>query len=115
TVTSNDVNTMAPGSAFPLAAIYLAADNQGSPARVRAQITSNTAVNSVGGGSFDYPTFDGNGAHLVFIEAAGSGEEGQLVDTGAASANASAELTSTNTATVHTQGITLIPGPINMP
>jgi hypothetical protein len=114
TITNNDVNTMAPASSFPLAAIFLGADDQGSPARVRADITGNTAINSVGGGSFDYPTFDGNGAHLVFIEVGGAAE-GQLVDTPPASANATAQLTSTNTGTVFTQGITLIPGPISTP
>jgi hypothetical protein len=112
TVTNNNVDTMAPASSFPTAAIYLAADDQGSPARVRAVATGNTAVNSVGGGSFDYPTFDGNGAHLVFIEVGGAAV-GQLVGTGAD--NATAELMSSNTGTVFTQGITEIPGPISTP
>ena len=90
--------------AFPLAAIYVAADDQGSAARVRANITGNNARNSVGGPSFDYPTFDGSGAHLIFIEV-GGGAEGQLVDTAAASANADAQLTSTNTGSVFTSGM----------
>src|SRR5690606_448311 len=81
TLTNNDVDTMAPASSFPLAAIFVAADDQGSPARVRADITGNTAQNSVGGGSFDWPAFDGTGAHLIFIEAGSGAEEGQLVDT----------------------------------
>jgi uncharacterized repeat protein (TIGR01451 family) len=114
TITNNDVDTMAPGSSFPLAAIYLAADDQGSPARVRADITGNTAVNSVGGGSFDYPTFDGNGAHLVFVEVGGAAE-GQLVDVPPTSTDATAQLTSANTGMVFTQGITLIAGPVSTP
>jgi hypothetical protein len=114
TVTNNNVDTMAPASSFPLAAIHIGADDQGSPARVRANITGNTVLNSVGGGSYDYPTFDGSNAHLLFHEVGGAAE-GQLVDTGAASANANAQLTSTNTGTVYTNGISLIPGPINTP
>lgn len=114
TLTNNNVDTMAPGSSFPLAAIYVAADDQGSPARVRANITGNTAQNSVGGGSFDYPTFDGNGAHLVFVDVGGAAE-GQLVDTAPASANATAQLTSTNTGTAFAQDISLIAGPISIP
>jgi hypothetical protein len=117
-VSDNDVDTMAPASSFPLEAIYLGADNQGSPARVRAQITGNNARNSVGGGSYGYPTFDGNGAHLVFHEVT-PGAEGQLVDTGGASANALAELTAANPLTtparIYESGISLIPGPINTP
>jgi hypothetical protein len=114
TITGNSVDTMAPASSFPLAALFLGADDQGSPARVRANITGNTVGNSVGGGSFDYPTFDGNGAHLIFIEVGGAAE-GQLVDTPPLSADATAQLTSTNTGSVFAQGITLIPGPINTP
>jgi len=116
TITNNDVDTMAPASSFPLSAIYLAADNQGSPARVRANITGNNARNSVGGGSFDYPSFDGLGAHLIFIDVDGIGgpAEGQLVNT-TGSPNATAQLTATNTGTVYADGITLIPGPITVP
>src|SRR5690606_32819342 len=113
TLINNNVDTMAPNSGLPLSALYIAADDQGSPARVRARISGNTALNSVGGGSWDYPTFNGSGAHLIFIEAGSGAEEGQLVSAGAA--NATAELPATNTGTVYTQGITLIPGPITVP
>jgi hypothetical protein len=117
-ISNNDIDTMAPASSFPGEAFFLAADNQGSPARVRAQITGNNARNSVAGGSYGYPTFDGNGAQLVYIENVPTAD-GQLVDTGAASANALAELQTANPATTSTRiyqaGITLIPGPIVTP
>jgi VCBS repeat-containing protein len=118
TITNNDVDTQAPAAHFPLAAIYLSADNQGSPARVRAQITGNNARNTTGGGSFDYPTFDGNGAHLIFAEVT-AGAEGQLVDNAPASPNPLSELQSSNPATTATRiyelSTSLIAGPINTP
>ena len=64
TITNNTVTTDAPGATSPLAAIFLAADNQGSPARVRANITGNTVPAT---GTFDYPSFDGVAAHNSFL------------------------------------------------
>jgi hypothetical protein len=112
TVTNNDVNTQAAGGTFPLAAIAILADDQGSPARVRANISGNTAQNTVGGGSWDYPGFDGSSAHLVFVDVGGAAEA-QLVG---AAANATTQLTTTNPGAsgVYTNA-TLIAGPINTP
>ena len=96
---------------FPLAAFFLAADNQGSPTTVRADIRANTVPVS---GTFDYPTFDGFAAQLIFEELGGA--TAQLVDTPPPSANATAELASQNSGTVYANpGVALIPGPINQP
>ena len=109
TLTNNNVQNN--GTSFPLAAIFLAADNQGSPARVRADIRGNVVPTS---GTFDYPTFDGFAAQLIYEELGGATAE--LVDTVPASANATAQLTSTNTGTSYANGsVALIAGPINTP
>ena len=109
TLTNNNVQNN--GTSFPLAAIFLAADNQGSPARVRADIRGNVVPAT---GTFDYPTFDGNAAQLIFEELTGATAE--LVDTPPASANATSQLTSTNTGTAYANGgVALIAGPINTP
>ncbi|MEA2564713.1 MAG: large repetitive protein [Acidobacteriota bacterium] len=109
TLTNNNVQNN--GTSFPLAAIFLAADNQGSPARVRADIRGNVVPAS---GSFDYPTFDGSAAQLIYEELGGATAE--LIDTAPASANATAQLTSTNTGTSYANGgVALIAGPINTP
>jgi hypothetical protein len=52
TVTNNDVNTQAAASAFPLAAIYVAGDNQGCGGITQADIHGNTVPAT---GTFDYP------------------------------------------------------------
>lgn len=115
TLTNNDVQTNAPAATSPLEAILIRADNQGSPARLRADIRGNIVPST---GTFGYPTFSGNDAQLSYIEAA-PGAEGQLVDNGAASANADAELdeqTSGDAGDVYGEaGILLIAGPINIP
>jgi hypothetical protein len=109
TLTNNNVQNNA--SSFPLAAVFLAADNQGSPARVRADIRGNVVPTS---GTFDYPTFDGNATQLIFEELSGATSE--LVDTPPASASATAQLTSTNTGTAYANsGVALIAGPIPTP
>jgi hypothetical protein len=109
TITNNEVQTDAPGSTFPLAAIFLAADNQGSPTTVRADIHDNT-VPATGG--FDYPTFDGSGAQLIFEEVT-AGATAQLVGT---AANATTQLANTNTGSVFGgAGVAIIPGPITVP
>jgi hypothetical protein len=104
------------GANFPLAGIFLAADNQGSAAFVRADVRGNTVPTaaSAGVGSYDYPTFDGNAAYLV-LEELGGGTL-QLVDTAPASPNAASQLASTNTgSTSANAGVSLIAGPINKP
>ncbi len=121
TITNNNVNhvhlTCHPGSSdFPLAAIFLAADNQGSAGTVRANIQNNivpTAA-SVGTGSFDYPTFSGTDKYLIYEELTGG--DGQLVDAPPVSPNANAEIISHNTGDAYANNaISLIPGPIGVP
>ena len=82
TITGNDVNPQ-DSTGFPAAAIYAAADSQGnSPVRVRSDIRLNTVP---AGTAFDVlPTF------IIFDEVVAAAEA-QLVDTGAASANCTAE------------------------
>jgi hypothetical protein len=116
TITNNTVFS-APASTSPLAAIYVAADNQGSPVQVRADIHGNTVPAT---GSFDYPTFDGNGAQIAYSKPV-AGSTAQLVNT-TASGSASAQLSSGNTKSgggapnVYADpGVTLIAGPINSP
>ncbi|MEA2840969.1 MAG: hypothetical protein QOF41_2299 [Methylobacteriaceae bacterium] len=115
TVTNNDVQTNAPASTFPLAAIFIRGDNQGSPAQVRANVHGNTVPTT---GTWDYPSFDGNGAQIVYVNAA-AGAVTQLVDNAPASANATAELQSSNSTAAGrafaSAGVTLIAGPINTP
>ncbi len=115
TITNNDVQNNAPAASFPLAAIFLASDNQGSPARVRADIRTNTVPATVGpNGSFDYPTFDGNAAWFVYEELGGATSE--LVDNAPASGTATAEMQSHNTGTMYANsGVALIAGPITTP
>ncbi|TPM66829.1 MULTISPECIES: S-layer family protein [unclassified Mesorhizobium] len=112
TVTNNIVQTDAPASTFPLAAIFIRADDQGSPARVRADVRSNTVPAT---GSYDYPTFDGNGAQLVFVNV-GTASVAQLVDNSPGSVDATAELQSHNTGLMYADPtVNLIIGPINTP
>jgi hypothetical protein len=111
TVTNNTFQNDGLPVNFPLAAFFLAADNQGSPTTVRANIRNNIVPAS---GTYDYPTFDGSAAQLIFEELGGA--TAQLVDNAPASANATAELASQNTGTVYANGgVALIPGPINLP
>jgi large repetitive protein len=120
TITNNTVFS-APAATSPFAAIFVSADNQGSPAQVRADIHGNTVPAT---GSFDYPTFDGNGAQIVYVVSA-PGATAQLVDTGVADANATGQLSTANTkagggnavgyATPNPGGVTLIAGPIGQP
>jgi hypothetical protein len=111
TITNNHVQTDAPAGTFPLAAIFLGADNQGSPAQVRANIHDNVVPAT---GSFDYPSFDGNGGQLVFVNVT-AGAIAQLVDNAPASGTATAELQSHNTGNSFANGVTLIAGPISTP
>jgi len=112
TVTNNDVATNGTPADFPLAAIFLAADNQGSPARVRADVRLNTVP--AASNTFDYPTFDGTAAQFVYEELTGGTAE--LVDNPPASASATAEMQSHNTGAMFADpGVALIPGPITTP
>ncbi|HMH52915.1 MAG TPA: hypothetical protein VK548_21940, partial [Candidatus Acidoferrum sp.] len=112
TITNNDVATNGTPADFPLAAIFLAADNQGSPAKVRANIHDNTVPATAN--TFDYPTFDGSDAQLIYVELGGATAE--LVDNAPGSATALAELQSHNTGAMYADpGVALIAGPITTP
>ncbi len=107
TVTSNDVNPQ-DSTGFPTAAIYVAADSQGgSPVRVRSDVRLNTVP---AGAAVDIlPTF-------LIVDEVVAAAEAQLVDTAPASANCTAQLTSTNTGSASAvAGCALIAGPINTP
>ncbi|HMH52910.1 MAG TPA: putative Ig domain-containing protein [Candidatus Acidoferrum sp.] len=112
TITNNFAATDGTPVDFPLAAIFLAADNQGSPARVRADVRGNTVP--IVPNTYDYPTFDGTAAHLIYVEL--SGATAELVDNAPASPDATAELQSHNTGAVYADPtISLIAGPIVTP
>jgi hypothetical protein len=107
TVTNNDVNPQ-DSTGFPTAAIYVAADSQGgSPVRVRSDVRLNTVP---AGAAFDIlPTF-------IVVDEVVAAAEAQLVDTAPASANCTAQLTSTNAGSASAvAGCALIAGPINTP
>jgi hypothetical protein len=116
TLTNNSVDLQSAAAFFPLAAIYLAADNQGSPATVRANITGNNARNTTtGGGSWDWPTFDGNGGQLIF-DLVVAGAVAQLVGAGGADAQLTANNPATTAAFVYAApGVTTFAGPVNTP
>jgi hypothetical protein len=117
TITNNNVVPGAAPSGFPLAAIVIEADNQtgadNKSPTVRADVRGNSVPSS--------PVFDFIDAQLIFYEytSAGSHGIGQLVDTAPASANATAQLQSTNTGTAAAgdglADVVLIPGPITTP
>lgn len=100
TLTNNDVLPGAAPSGFPLAAIMVEADNQtdddAKAPTVGADIRGNTVPTTA----------------VVDFFTPGIG---QLVDTAPASANATAQLTSTNTGTAEAFGVTSIAGPIDTP
>jgi hypothetical protein len=113
TLTNNDVVPGAAPSGFPVSAISVEADNQSgadnkSPT-VRADIRGNTVPASA--------AFDLLPTNIGFYEydAAGGHGIGQLVDSPPASADATAQLTSTNTGSASAFGVALIPGPISTP
>jgi len=113
TITNNDVVPGSAPSGFPLSAIMVEADNQtgadNKAPTVRADIRSNTLPNAT--------VFDLLSTNIGFYEydAAGGHGIGQLVDTPPASADATGQLTSTNTGSASAFGIALIPGPIRVP
>ncbi len=107
TVTNNDVNPQ-DSTGFPAAAIYLAADSQaGSPNRMRSDVRGNTVP--AGAAVDSLPTF-------LIVDEVAAAAEAQLVDTPPASANCTAQLTSTNTGSASAaSGCALIAGPITTP
>jgi hypothetical protein len=113
TITNNTVTPGAAPSGFPLSAIMVEADNQtdedAKAPTVRADIRGNTvpttAVFDLLTTQIGYYEYDAAGAHGI----------GELVDTAPASADATAQLTSTNTGTASAFGVALIGGPINLP
>jgi len=113
TITNNDVVPGAAPSGFPLSTIMVEADNQtgadNKSPTVRADIRGNAVPTT--------PVFDLVSTQIGFFEYDQTGAHGigQLVDTAPASANATAQLTSTNTGTASAFGVSLIPGPITTP
>jgi hypothetical protein len=111
TITNNNVNHVNTGfnpgtSDFPLPAIYVSGDNQGTAGIFRADVTGNTVPS---GTSFNFL-----GTFIELFEYTGPTGDLRLVDTPPASANATAQLTSTNTGSASASaGVTLISGPIN--
>ena len=116
TLTNNNVDLQSAAGFFPLAAIYLAADNQGSAATVRANVTGNNARNTTtGGGSWDWPSFDGNGGQLIF-DLVTAGAVAQLVGAGGADAQLTTGNPVTSAAFVYAApGVTTFAGPVNTP
>jgi hypothetical protein len=109
TITGNDVDNN-DTSGFAPDDMYVAADNQGSPAQLRAEIHGNKVKS--GPGCADFPGFSGNEPWLYY-DIATPGAVAQLVNFGG-HVNASAELAATNTGTTDANaGVTLITGPIN--
>jgi hypothetical protein len=90
-ITGNDAQTNDPNSS--LGAIYVAADDQGSPAQINAEIHGNTVPT---GGCFDYPSFDGN-APWIYYRIATNGGVAKLFDFGGPHANANAAISTTQT------------------
>jgi hypothetical protein len=113
TLTNNDVVPGAAPTGFPLSAIMVEADNQtgadNKSPTVRADIRGNAVPTT--------PVFDLVSTQIGFYEydQAGAHGIGQLVDTAPASADATAQLTSTNTGSASAFGVALIPGPITTP
>ena len=101
-ITGNDVDTNDEANpSGSLDAIYVAADDQGSPAQINAEIHGNTIPSTTGspgpsGGCFDWPTFDGN-APWMYYRIATSGGVAKLFKFGTG-ANANAEIATTQTA-----------------
>jgi hypothetical protein len=108
TFTNNNIDTQAPASTFPLAAAYISGDNQGCGGITQADIHGNTVPTA---GTFDFPTFDGNGGQLIFDEV-GSGDARLVGNAG----TAQTQLANTNTGKVYApSGVQMIPGPIATP
>ena len=122
TITNNTVDNVTGQSGlgstfFPLAAINVEADNQSgsfaSAPIVRADIRGNIVPSSsafdLTSGNIQFYEYDGDGTPGEFQDGIG-----QLVNTTGA-ANATVQLSNTNTGSVAAVGIDLIAGPINTP
>lgn len=105
TVTGNDVNPQ-DTSGFPLAAIFVQSNTATIANTVRSDIRGNTVP---AGGTFEVlPTY------IALVETSTSTSE--LVDTPAASATCTDQLTSTNTGSASASaGCALIAGPLSVP
>ncbi|MEN3369734.1 MAG: hypothetical protein V7609_1877 [Verrucomicrobiota bacterium] len=113
TITNNDVNhiqlNFKPGTSdFPLPAIYVAGDNQGTAGKFRTDVTGNTVPGSCTGQFL--------GTCMELYEYTGPNGDLELVDNPPASASATAELQSHNTGSIAASAsVALIAGPINVP
>jgi hypothetical protein len=107
TVTNNDVNPQ-DSTGFPVAAIYVAADSQGgSSVTLRSDVHGNTVPSGT--------AFDVLSTYLILDEVVPAATC-ELLDTPPASADATAQLTSTNTGSASAAvGCSLTAGPINTP
>ncbi|MDN5923582.1 MAG: hypothetical protein L0H70_01130, partial [Xanthomonadales bacterium] len=74
----------------------------------------NYARNTITNGSWDYPSFDGNGAQLIFVVVSGNAQA-QLVGTGSAQTQLSSSNPNTAPTYVYASGVTTIAGPISTP
>ena len=85
-ITGNDVDTNDENNpSGSLDAIYVAADDQGSPAQINAEIHDNTIPSATGlHGCYDWPTFDGNAPWLYYRIATSGGVAKLFVSTWAA-------------------------------
>jgi hypothetical protein len=113
TLTNNDVVPGTAASGFPLSAIMVEADNQSGADNKSPTVRADIRGNTVPAGT----AFDLLSTNIGFYEydAANGHGIGQLVDTPPASADATAQLTSTNTGSASAFGVALIPGPITTP
>ena len=97
-ITGNDADTndeLNPSGS--LDAIYIAADDQGSPAQINAEIHGNIIPSATGThGSYDWPSFDGNAPWLYYRIATSSAAKAFLFNFGG-HANANTELAATQT------------------
>jgi hypothetical protein len=107
TVTNNNV-TPQDSTGFPSSAIWVGADDLGTGGALRADIRGNTVPAGTATGD-TLPTF-------LALDQTVPSATCQLVDSPPASANATAQLTSSNTGSASANsGCTLIAGPINTP
>ena len=114
TVTNNIVN-QDDDTGFPLAAIFVNADNQGSAGKLRTDIRGNTVPSGI---SWEYPA-DGSTPQMLMLLAYNGGIVYLVDSTSPISGTPDSELSATNTGSkkAHNDSpspaITLIAGPIN--
>jgi hypothetical protein len=106
-------------AAFPLGAIYVNAAKGGAAGIVGFRVRSDVRLNTVPTAGGPLPAAsEVTGTYLALVESVGSETGGilELVDTAPASANATAQLQSTNTGDAGANaGVSLIAGPIDVP